>query len=97
MLSKLVQSASARDRFFLTAPELSRLSEEAHHMAGTQTAKNGADDLKECPLIEACDQVIFESSNICNKTTFDCLYSQFDVGQCHDLALRPQLHDYGIP
>ena len=34
----ITQNASARDRFFLTAPELSRLAEEAHQMAGTQTA-----------------------------------------------------------
>ncbi len=34
----ITQNASARDRFFLTAPELSRLAEEAHVMAGTLTA-----------------------------------------------------------
>ena len=32
------QNASARERFFLTAPELSRLSEEAHEMSGSLTA-----------------------------------------------------------
>jgi len=31
-------SVSARERFFLTAPELRRLTEEAHMMAGTPTA-----------------------------------------------------------
>lgn len=30
----ITQHASARERFFLTAPELSRLAEEAHMMAG---------------------------------------------------------------
>lgn len=34
----ITQNASARERFFLTAPELSRLSEEAHEMAGSPTA-----------------------------------------------------------
>ena len=34
----ITQNASARERFFLTAPELSRLAEEAHAMAGTPTA-----------------------------------------------------------
>ena len=32
------QNASARQRFFLTAPELSRLAEEAHVMAASPTA-----------------------------------------------------------
>ena len=34
----ITQNASARERFFLTAPELSRLAEEAHKMAGSPTA-----------------------------------------------------------
>ena len=34
----ITQNASARERFFLTAPELSRLAEEAHQMAGSPTA-----------------------------------------------------------
>lgn len=34
----ITQNASARERFFLTAPELSRLAEEAHHMAGSSTS-----------------------------------------------------------
>ncbi len=34
----ITQNASAWERFFLTAPELSRLAEEAHVMAGTPTA-----------------------------------------------------------
>ena len=34
----ITQNASARERFFLTAPELSRLAAEAHEMAGTPTA-----------------------------------------------------------
>ena len=34
----ITQNASARKRFYLTAPELSRLAEEAHAMAGTPTA-----------------------------------------------------------
>jgi len=34
----ITQNASAREQFFLTAPELSRLAEEAHTMAGTSTA-----------------------------------------------------------
>ena len=34
----ITQNASARERFFLTAPELSRLSEEAHEMSGSLTA-----------------------------------------------------------
>ena len=33
----ITQNASARERFFLTAPELSRLAEEAHVMAGSPT------------------------------------------------------------
>ncbi|KAL5007723.1 hypothetical protein ScPMuIL_016529 [Solemya velum] len=32
----ITQNASARERFFLTAPELSRLAVEAHEMAGSQ-------------------------------------------------------------
>jgi len=31
----ITQNASAQERFFLTAPELSRLAEEAHVMAGS--------------------------------------------------------------
>ena len=34
----ITQNASARERFFLTAPELNRLSEEAHEMSDTLTA-----------------------------------------------------------
>jgi len=34
----ITQNASARDRFFLTGPELSRLAEEAWVMAGSPTA-----------------------------------------------------------
>jgi len=34
----ITQNASARERFFLTAPELSRLAEEARRMAGSQSA-----------------------------------------------------------
>jgi len=34
----ITQNASARDRFFLTGPELSRLAEEARVMAGSPTA-----------------------------------------------------------
>jgi len=34
----ITQNASARERFFLTAPELSRLAEGAHKMAGSPTA-----------------------------------------------------------
>jgi len=34
----ITQNASARERFFLTAPELSRLAEEAHKTAGSPTA-----------------------------------------------------------
>ena len=34
----ITQNASARERFFLTAPELGRLAEEAHQMAGSPTA-----------------------------------------------------------
>ncbi len=33
----ITQNASARDRFFVTAPELSRFTEEAHLMKGTPT------------------------------------------------------------
>ena len=33
----ITQNASARERFFLTAPELSRLAEEAQVMAGSPT------------------------------------------------------------
>ena len=34
----ITQNASAQERFFLTAPDLSRLAEEAHNMAGSPTA-----------------------------------------------------------
>ncbi len=34
----IAQNASSRERLFLTAPELSRIAEEAHVMAGTPTA-----------------------------------------------------------
>ena len=34
----ITQNASTRERLFLTAPELSRLAEEAHKMAGSPTA-----------------------------------------------------------
>ncbi len=34
----ITQNASPRERFFLTAPELSRLTEDAHVMTGTPTA-----------------------------------------------------------
>ena len=37
-LVSITQNASARERLFLTAPELSRLAEEAHTVAGTSTA-----------------------------------------------------------
>jgi len=33
----ITQNASARERFFLTAPELSRLAEEVQMMAGSPT------------------------------------------------------------
>jgi len=33
----ITQNASARERFFLTAPELSRLAEESQVMAGSST------------------------------------------------------------
>jgi len=36
----ITQNASARERFFLTAPELSRLAEEAQVMAGSPTTNN---------------------------------------------------------
>ncbi len=38
LLVGITQNANARERFFLTAPGLSRLTEEAHVMAGTPTA-----------------------------------------------------------
>jgi len=34
----ITQNANAREQFFLTALELSRLAEEAHKMAGSPTA-----------------------------------------------------------
>jgi len=37
----ITQNASARERFFHTAPELSRLAEEAHTMAGTSSYTQG--------------------------------------------------------
>jgi len=36
----ITQNASARERFFLTAPELNRLAEEALVMAGSPTTNN---------------------------------------------------------
>ena len=36
-LMDITQNASARERFFLTAPELSRLAKETHVMAGSPT------------------------------------------------------------
>jgi len=42
-LASITHNASARERFFLTAPELGRLAEEAHQMAGSPTATQKQD------------------------------------------------------